>query len=221
MQFLISCFTHLFQGSILGSWSSFSKNQKRFLLRTGWFTKTSFSFSKYVFCEKLWTLSQELFFRHNNSFVAVMKGSKSFASQVDAVAEVYTWTVSAIKQAKHVRKMNMSLRSENKMLKEEVSSLKGKLGKLAKWSKENVLSKFWYILTVIILKLFEIFWCPYTCVEWLKKSQTWVIVALRVMCLIWMTYSSFVARYETAVDDCLCWKLEFECWGQQIFKGMT
>ena len=76
-----------------------------------------------------------------------MKGSKSFATQVDAVAEVYTWTVSAIKQAKHVRKMNMSLRSKNKKLKEEVISLKEKLDKLAKWFKEEcVFFKFWYIL---------------------------------------------------------------------------
>jgi hypothetical protein len=57
-------------------------------------------------------------FRQNNSFVAVRKGSKSFASQVDAVDEVYTWTVSAIKQAKHVRKMNITLRARNKGFEE-------------------------------------------------------------------------------------------------------
>ena len=67
MQFSISCFTHLLQGSILGSWSSYSTNKKRFLLRTDWFTKTSFSFSKYIFYEKLWPLSQDLFFSQNRA----------------------------------------------------------------------------------------------------------------------------------------------------------
>jgi hypothetical protein len=43
----------------------------------------------------------------------------------------HLWTVPALKQAKIMRKLNMSLRAENKALKKEVSSLKKKLGKLA------------------------------------------------------------------------------------------
>ena len=61
-----------------------------------------------------------------------MKGRTSLISQADSVSDAYVWTVPALKQAKIMKQMNTSLRAENKMLKEEVSSLKGKLGKLAK-----------------------------------------------------------------------------------------
>jgi hypothetical protein len=47
------------------------------------------------------------------------------------VADVYTWTVPALKQAKLIRKMNMTLRAENKALKKEVANLKMQLGQLA------------------------------------------------------------------------------------------
>ena len=221
MQFLISCFTHLFQASILGSWSSFSKNQKRFLLRTGWFTKTSFIVSKYVFCEKVWALSQELFFRQNNSFVAVMKGSKSFASQVDAVAEVYTWTVSAIKQSKHVRKMNMSLRSENKMLKEEVSSLKGKLGKLANWSK----GKFAFqILVNFGCHHFETFWSFLNSLHLCKIVEE--ITEFSHCCFkVHMLSFDYLQQFRSALRNCCRWLFMWKIWDWMLrsanLKGMT
>ena len=62
---------------------------------------------------------------------AVLKGSKNLVGQVDSVVDVYTWTVPALKQAKLIRKMNMSLRAENKALKKEVADLKIQLGQLA------------------------------------------------------------------------------------------
>ena len=47
------------------------------------------------------------------------------------MADVYTWTVPALKQAKLISKMNMSLRAENKALKKEIADLKTQLGQLA------------------------------------------------------------------------------------------
>ena len=66
--------------------------------------------------------------RYANYRRAVLKGSKNLVSQVDSVADVYTWTVPAIKQAKFIRKMNMTLRAENKALRREIASLKAQLG---------------------------------------------------------------------------------------------
>jgi len=61
----------------------------------------------------------------------VLKGSKNLVSQVDSVADVYTCTVPALKHAKLISKMNMSLRAENKALKKEIADLKTQLGQLA------------------------------------------------------------------------------------------
>jgi hypothetical protein len=77
-------------------------------------------------------VSKERAVRYTNYKKAVMKGRTSLISQADSVSDAYVWTVPALKQAKIMKQMNTSLRAENKMLKEEVSSLKGKLGKLAK-----------------------------------------------------------------------------------------
>lgn len=69
--------------------------------------------------------------RYTNYRKVVLKGSRSLVSHVDSVVDVYTWTVPALKQAKHVRKMNMTLRAENKTLKKEIANLKTQLGQLA------------------------------------------------------------------------------------------
>ena len=69
--------------------------------------------------------------RYANYRRAVLKGSRSLVSHVDSVAGVYTWTVRALKQAKHIRKMNMTLRAKNKALKKEIANLKTQLGQLA------------------------------------------------------------------------------------------
>ena len=61
----------------------------------------------------------------------MLKGSKNLISQVDSVADVYTWTVPALKQAKCINKINTSLRAENRALKKEVAELKMQLGQLA------------------------------------------------------------------------------------------
>lgn len=50
---------------------------------------------------------------------------------MDSVADVYTWTVPALKQAKSIRKINMHLRAENKALRKEVADLKAQLGQIA------------------------------------------------------------------------------------------
>ena len=59
-----------------------------------------------------------------------MKGRTSLISQTDSVSDAYVWTVPALKQEKIMKQMNTSLRAENKVLKEEISILKKKLGKL-------------------------------------------------------------------------------------------
>ena len=69
-------------------------------------------------------VTRERAVRYANYRRAVLKGSKNLMGQVDSVADVYTWTVPALKQAKLIRKMNMSLRAENKALKKEVVVLK-------------------------------------------------------------------------------------------------
>lgn len=61
----------------------------------------------------------------------MLKGSKNLVGQVDSVADVYTWTVPALKQAKVIKKTNMHLRAENKAMKKEVADLKAQLSKLA------------------------------------------------------------------------------------------
>ena len=66
--------------------------------------------------------------RYANYRRAVLKGSKNLVGQVDSVADVYTWTVPALKQAKLIKKMNMRLRAENKALRREVADLKAHLG---------------------------------------------------------------------------------------------
>ena len=73
------------------------------------------------------------------------------------VADVYTWTVPALKQAKHIRKMNMTLRAENKALKKEIVNLKTQLGQLAHWFEEKgaILSFDQFCLSSIILKSFK------------------------------------------------------------------
>ena len=76
-------------------------------------------------------VTKERAVRYANYRRAVLKGSKSLVGQVDSVSDVYSWMVPALKQAKLIRKLNMSLRSENKALKKEVTSLKKQLGKLA------------------------------------------------------------------------------------------
>ena len=42
----------------------------------------------------------------------------------------------------------------------------------------------------------------------------------KVLILVLITYSSFVARYETAVDDCLCEKMKLMLRSENL-KGMT
>jgi hypothetical protein len=69
--------------------------------------------------------------RYANYKRAVLKGSKNLVGQTDSVADVYTWTVPALKQAKLLRKMNLTLRAKNKALKKEISNLKMRLGQLA------------------------------------------------------------------------------------------
>ena len=69
--------------------------------------------------------------RYTSYKKAVMKGKTSLISQASSVSDAYVWTVPALKQAKIMKQMNTSLRAENKVLKEEVNSLKRKLGKLA------------------------------------------------------------------------------------------
>ena len=76
-------------------------------------------------------VTKELAVRYANYRRAVLKGSKNLVGQVDSVADVYTWTVPALKQAKLIKKMNMSLRAESKALKKEVANLKIQLGQLA------------------------------------------------------------------------------------------
>ena len=76
-------------------------------------------------------VTKERAVRYANYRRAVLKGRKILVCQVDSVSDVYSWTVPALKQAKLIRKLNMSLRSENKALKKEVTSLKKQLGKLA------------------------------------------------------------------------------------------
>ena len=76
-------------------------------------------------------VSKERAVRYANYKKAVIKGRTSLMSQTDSVSDAYVWTVPALKQAKIMKQMNTSLRAENKILKEEVSSLKKKLGKLA------------------------------------------------------------------------------------------
>ena len=73
-------------------------------------------------------VTRELAVRYANYRRAVLKGSKNLVGQVDSVADVYTWTVPALKQAKLIRKMNMRLRAENKALRREVADLKAQLG---------------------------------------------------------------------------------------------
>ena len=70
--------------------------------------------------------------RYANYRKAVLKGSRSLGSHEDSVADVYTWMVPALKQAKHIRKMNMTLRAENKALKKEIANFKTQLGQLAR-----------------------------------------------------------------------------------------
>ena len=50
---------------------------------------------------------------------------------MDSVADVYTWTVPALKQAKVIKKTNMHLRAENKAMRKEVVELKAQLSKLS------------------------------------------------------------------------------------------
>ena len=76
-------------------------------------------------------VTKELAVRYANYRRAVFKSGKNLVDQVDSVADVYTWTVPALKKAKLIRKMNMSLRAENKALKKEVANLKIQLGQLA------------------------------------------------------------------------------------------
>jgi len=76
-------------------------------------------------------VTRELAVRYANYRRAVLKGSKNLVGQVDSVADVYTWIVPALKQAKLIIKMNISLRAENKALKKEVADLKIQLGQLA------------------------------------------------------------------------------------------
>ena len=69
--------------------------------------------------------------RYANYRKAVLKGSENLVNQVDSVADVYTWTVPAIKEAKLLRKINMHLRAENKAMRKKVEDLKAQLGQLA------------------------------------------------------------------------------------------
>jgi len=58
---------HVFQRDVFGGRKGVSKNKERLLLSMDWFTKASFIFSKYIFYEKLWALSQDLFFSQNRA----------------------------------------------------------------------------------------------------------------------------------------------------------
>ena len=61
--------------------------------------------------------------RYANYRKAVLKGSENLINQVDSVADVYTWTVPAIKEAKLLRKINLHQRVENEAMKEKVKRL--------------------------------------------------------------------------------------------------
>jgi len=80
---------------------------------------------------KVKNVARERAVKYANYRKAVLRGSKNLISQVDSVADVYTWTVPALKQAKYINKINMSLRVENRALKKEVAELKMQLGQLA------------------------------------------------------------------------------------------
>ena len=70
--------------------------------------------------------------RYTNYRKAVMKGKARMISQASSVSDAYVWTVPALKQAKTMKQVNVSLKAENKKLKKEVISLREKLDKLAK-----------------------------------------------------------------------------------------
>lgn len=81
--------------------------------------------------DKMKSATREVAVRYANYRKAVLKGSKNLVGQVDSVADVYTWTVPALKQAKVIKKTNMHLRAENKAMRKEVAELKAQLSKLA------------------------------------------------------------------------------------------
>ena len=70
--------------------------------------------------------------RYTSYRKAVMKGKTSLISQASSVSDAYVWTVPALKQAKTMKQVNISLKAENKKLKKEVISLREKLDRLAK-----------------------------------------------------------------------------------------
>ena len=81
---------------------------------------------------KVKNATRESAVRYANYRKAVLKGSENLVNQVDSVADVYTWTVPAIKEAKLLRKINMHLRAENKTMRKKVADLKAQLGQ---WKK--------------------------------------------------------------------------------------
>ena len=82
--------------------------------------------------DKVKNATRESAVRYANYRKAVLKGSKNLVSQVDSVADVYTWTVLALKQAKVIRKINMCLRAKNKAMKKRIEDLEAQLGQ---WKK--------------------------------------------------------------------------------------
>ena len=80
---------------------------------------------------KVKNATRESAVRYANYRKAVLKGSENLVNQVDSVADVYTWTVPAIKEAKFIRKINMHLRAENKAMRKKVEDLKAQLDQLA------------------------------------------------------------------------------------------
>jgi len=76
-------------------------------------------------------VTRERAVRYANYRRAVLRGSKNLVDQGGSVADVYTWTVPALKQAKLISKVNMSLRAENKALKKKIAVLKTQPGQLA------------------------------------------------------------------------------------------
>ena len=82
--------------------------------------------------DKLKNTTRESAVRYANYRKAVLKGSENLVNQVDSVADVYTWTVPTIKEAKFIRKINMRLRAENKAMKKRIEDLEAQLGQ---WKK--------------------------------------------------------------------------------------